>query len=77
MIFNVNTKYNEKCENYKYESYLLLSDIVKLQIYSAFIHNGFKQDNTQININIKPPETAYIYLFDGVNTLEIEIENCK
>lgn len=77
MIYNINTKYNEKCENYKYESYLILSDIVKFQIHGAFIRYGFKQKNTQININIKPPETAYIYLFDGVNSLEIEIENCK
>lgn len=77
MIYNINIKHNEKRENYKYESYSPLLDIVKFQIHSSFIRYVFKQNNTQININIKPPETAYIYLFDGVNTLEIEIKNCK
>lgn len=76
MIYKLIKKYNGKSANFNF-TYESLFAAVDIELYGAFDFFNFKKENTQVNINIKPPETAYIYLFDGVNTLEIEIENCK
>lgn len=77
MIYNVNSNYNGNRDIYKYESYLPLLDVVKFHIYAAFECRDFNPNNTQINVNIKMPVGAYIYLFDGVSYLEMEIKKCN